>query len=360
VNERFEFARSKLNRVVVEAIVTRLGMGPRVRSSKRNRTAEAACLASVAVCLTLATSITATVVGTSRPAGADEISDLQAEAAQVSQQLLYEQLQVSSYEEQYAMAEAKLEEDVEQIDQTEQQIVQDDQRIEWDRILLREQAILDYTTSGSTPGSVQQLFGGNEKTAAAQTVYERVASDNVLTRVDALRGAENLLHVAENSLQAQRAQDQVLTDQKATLTQDAENTQAQLESLQSQISTQLAAAIAEQQAEEAAEAAAARAASSGGNGASYAGDGNLPAFLVCARQAESSGNYDAISPSGTYMGAFQFSQSTWDEAADMAGMPQLVGVAPNDASPSDQNALAIALYNADGEQPWYDPCRAGF
>jgi peptidoglycan hydrolase CwlO-like protein len=336
-------------------------MGPRVRSSKRNRTADAVCLGVVVVCLTLATAITATVVGFSRPAGADEISNLQAEAAQVSQQLLYEQLQVSSYQEQYAMAEAKLEQDVEQIDQTEQQIFQDDQRIAWDRVLLRQQAILDYTTSGSTPGSVQQLFGGDEKTAAAQTVYERVATDNVLTRVDALRDAENLLHVAETTLDAERAQDQVLTDQKAALTQDAENTQAQLETLRSQISTQLAAAIAEQQAEEAAEAAAAaRAASSGGTGASSAGNSNLPAFLVCARQAESSGNYDAISPSGTYMGAFQFSQSTWDEAADMAGMPQLVGVPPNEASAADQNALAIALYDADGEQPWYDPCRAGY
>jgi hypothetical protein len=58
------------------------------------------------------------------------------------------------------------------------------------------------------------------------------------------------------------------------------------------------------------------------------------------------------------MGAFQFSQSTWNEAAQLAGLPGLVGVPPNDASKADQDTLAIALYDADGEQPWYDPCRS--
>jgi hypothetical protein len=78
---------------------------------------------------------------------------------------------------------------------------------------------------------------------------------------------------------------------------------------------------------------------------------------VCVLQAESGGDYQAVSPTGGYMGGFQFSQTTWNHAATLAGLPTLVGVAPYNASPGDQNALAIALYNADGEQPWYDPCR---
>ena len=75
-------------------------------------------------------------------------------------------------------------------------------------------------------------------------------------------------------------------------------------------------------------------------------------------QAESGGNYGAVSPSGTYMGAFQFSQPTWNEAAQLAGLPQLIGVPPNQASKADQDTVAIALYNADGEQPWLDGCQA--
>jgi hypothetical protein len=57
------------------------------------------------------------------------------------------------------------------------------------------------------------------------------------------------------------------------------------------------------------------------------------------------------------MGAFQFSQSTWNKAAQLAGLPGLIGVPPNLASKADQDTLAVALYALDGQQPWYDPCR---
>jgi hypothetical protein len=83
----------------------------------------------------------------------------------------------------------------------------------------------------------------------------------------------------------------------------------------------------------------------------------LNTFLSCVVQAESGGNYQAVSPTGLYMGAFQFAQQTWNVAAGLAGIPTLVGVPPYQASMRDQDLLAIALYNADGEQPWYDPCR---
>jgi hypothetical protein len=59
------------------------------------------------------------------------------------------------------------------------------------------------------------------------------------------------------------------------------------------------------------------------------------------------------------MGGFQFSQPTWNEAVQMAGMPQLVNVPPNQATPAQQDAAAIALYNADGQQPWNDRCATG-
>jgi hypothetical protein len=75
-------------------------------------------------------------------------------------------------------------------------------------------------------------------------------------------------------------------------------------------------------------------------------------------QQESGGNYAAVSPDGTYMGGFQFSQATWNQAAELAGMPQLVNVPPNEATPAEQDDLAIALYNADGQQPWNDSCRS--
>jgi hypothetical protein len=88
-------------------------------------------------------------------------------------------------------------------------------------------------------------------------------------------------------------------------------------------------------------------------------DPSLPPFLRCVLQVESGGNYAAVSPDGNYMGGFQFSQATWNQAAGLAGMPQLVNVPPNQATPAQQDDLAIALYQADGQQPWNDSCRNG-
>ena len=78
----------------------------------------------------------------------------------------------------------------------------------------------------------------------------------------------------------------------------------------------------------------------------------LPPFLQCVVQAESGGNYGAVSPNGEYMGAFQFSQSTWNMAAQAAGLPYLVGVPPNRATKAEQDTVAVTLYSLDGEQPW--------
>jgi len=78
-------------------------------------------------------------------------------------------------------------------------------------------------------------------------------------------------------------------------------------------------------------------------------------FLVCTRTRESSGVYTAVNPGG-YYGAYQFSQPTWDVAANHAGMPQLIGVRPDTASPWDQDQLAWVLYEWQGSGPWGGLC----
>jgi hypothetical protein len=81
-------------------------------------------------------------------------------------------------------------------------------------------------------------------------------------------------------------------------------------------------------------------------------------FLVCTRRHESdtSGGYAAVSSSGTYRGAYQFSQSTWNSTAARAGRPDLVGVDPSTAAPADQDFLALSLYSWQGAQPWGGRC----
>ncbi len=76
------------------------------------------------------------------------------------------------------------------------------------------------------------------------------------------------------------------------------------------------------------------------------------------RRCESGGNYGAVSRTGRYRGAYQFSQSTWDRIAS-ARYPHLVGIDPAAAAPADQDAMAIALYEIQGPGAW-PVCRTAF
>lgn len=73
--------------------------------------------------------------------------------------------------------------------------------------------------------------------------------------------------------------------------------------------------------------------------------------LAALRQCESGGNYGAVSPGGTYRGAYQFSQSTWDAVASRH-FSFLVGDDPAATTPARQDAMARALYSEAGRSPW--------
>jgi len=79
-------------------------------------------------------------------------------------------------------------------------------------------------------------------------------------------------------------------------------------------------------------------------------------FLTCVRLRESGGNYSAVNPAGPYLGAYQFSQTTWNGAANHGGLGNLVGVPPNVATPYDQDNVAWILYQWQGAGPWGGSC----
>jgi hypothetical protein len=79
-------------------------------------------------------------------------------------------------------------------------------------------------------------------------------------------------------------------------------------------------------------------------------------FLTCTRTRESGANYAAVNPAGPYLGAYQFSQATWDGGANHAGRLELVGVPPNTASQYDQDDVAWAIYQWRGKAPWGNLC----
>jgi hypothetical protein len=366
--------------------------------------------------LSLVTAITVSVVVLPRPGAADQVSDLRAQAAQIANDLVLEQLQIGTYQQQYDVDVAKVQRDQAEIASSEAQIQADINRVGRDHHRLQAEAVWAYINSDPKLNGTQALFepNQNQNRALARAQYEDVAGGDITLTIDALHVDETRLRAERATLEEQEAQDQATTNQETTLSNAAHRTEVQLESKQSEITGRLGVAVAQQQAAQAAAAAAAvRAAQAaaaaaaattttspptsrttqaapapqsappapqpalsapqpappapqpappapstapqGGGGSS--GDPSLPPFLQCVLQAESGGNYGAISPGGTYMGGFQFSQSTWNAAASLAGMPQLINVPPNQASPAEQDDLAIALYGADGEQSWNDRCR---
>lgn len=327
-----------------------------------------ACVRAIC-CLGVAAVFGATLLGPVAPANADAVSNLQAEAAQLSQQMLLEQLQIASDQQQQASDLAAVAADDAALQATEVRIVATRHRIDADMADLRTAAVKAYVSGGTTQGTMS-LFE-LQTTQGATDLYDQVMTGNLSAAVDHLQTDRRALR-AEQATQTRVAAAAEQAESQATIElTDADTKQEALQAQKTQVTGQLAAAIQAQAAqEEAAALAAASAAPTGTSAAGQAasgvaapapaGGGAVPplnSFLACVVKAESGGDYHAVSPTGQYMGAFQFSQPTWNEAARLAGIPSLVGVRPNDASPADQDLLAIALYNADGEQPWYDPCR---
>jgi hypothetical protein len=290
------------------------------------------------------------------------------QAEVISQELVLDQLQIDAYQQQYSVATEKVAADTQALAQVGQQIGGDEHQIEVDTGQVRQLAIRSYMNGGGElSGSDGVLFIGNEEVAQVANEYEAIALGNIESALDRLSADQRTLQAHRATLQLEQAQDQQDLALQATYLGQATSTQNFMESVQHQVTGQLATAVAVQAAVQASTATAAVAgaekaagqSSETGTTAAAGSDPVLNPYLQCVVRAESRGDYGAVSPNGLYMGAFQFSQPTWNMAARAAGRPGLVGVRPNLASKADQDAVAVALFALDGEQPWLgDRCRA--
>jgi hypothetical protein len=129
----------------------------------------------------------------------------------------------------------------------------------------------------------------------------------------------------------------------------------QLEEVVAFVDSVIAEENARAQAE--AEAAAARAAASRQVVRSTPSTSSNGGVLECIKQRESGGNYGVYNSQGSgAAGAYQFMPSTWNSIAASTGRSDLVGVDPAQASASDQDAMAAALYQQQGTAPWGGAC----
>ena len=75
---------------------------------------------------------------------------------------------------------------------------------------------------------------------------------------------------------------------------------------------------------------------------------NFDCFKSCTTGRESHGDYGAVSSSGTYRGAWQFDQRTWEANGGFGD--------PAAATPAQQDAVAYNTWLASGSQPWGGRC----
>lgn len=86
--------------------------------------------------------------------------------------------------------------------------------------------------------------------------------------------------------------------------------------------------------------------------------GDVDCFLSCTRahESDSAGGYGAVSPGGTYRGAYQFDAGTWRGAVSRAGHDEYADVPVDQVPPDVQDAAAIQLYGERGTAPWGGRC----
>ncbi len=313
---------------------------------------------------------TAVVAAPAPRAGADPVTSLRQRATVLSQQLVLEQLQVGVARQQASVASARLAQDAASIARLDAQLAADRQQVASATAAARAQALDDYMGAGTASAEALALMlSGGGQAQQDFTEYQSIAVGNIAVSLDRLHAAESELIAQQAVLQSVQASDQAALDARTNALRQAKADASALAASQAQVTGQLAAAVAQQ--------AAARRAAIGTRAGAPAGPpapapvasgpsgppgANLPdpalnPYLQCVVRVESGGNYGAVSPNGLYMGAFQFSQPTWNAAALAAGLPSLVGVPPNTASKAAQDTLAVTLFALDGQQPWVDSCR---
>ena len=315
------------------------------------------------------------MVAVERPplAGADQVGSLTSQARTISQELVQEELEANAYQQQYSVASAQVAADQRAIAATQVEVKSDRAQIAKRMRQVQRLAIASYVLNGAvSSASGASLFAENVTTVQSANEYATITIGNLNEAVDQLHSAQRNVQNTLVVLVRQSDRDRAEQTAKATyLAQsnidgqpDGDGASAS-QGAAGQAVAQQNAALGQAAAAAVATAQKATVTRSGGTAPStYSeprGRSSFPStttdpalnpFLQCVVQAESGGDYQAVSPNGLYMGAFQFSQATWNYAAQAAGLGNLVGVPPNQATKAEQDTVAVALYALDGERPW--------
>lgn len=183
-------------------------------------------------------------------ASADQLSNAQAKAAQIAQEIQTTGQQIDALDQKYEGAQAHKASLDQQITVTEGKIAKTKVSVAKDRATLRKVAVHAYLSDGSS-ASQNPLFAGNETQAEAAKVFNRVAEGDLGTAVAVLHTAQTQLNAQESTL---RTQDQQAA-QAVTVANDAfqraQALEAQQQGALDQVKGQIATLVAQQQQAEA-------------------------------------------------------------------------------------------------------------
>jgi len=187
------------------------------------------------------------LISAPQPAGASQIGDLQARAAQLEQQITAETQQIGILGERFDQAEGQISTLNGQIQDTKDQIATDNQRVADDQANLRTVAINSYISDGSD-ALANPLFASSQKNFAAQQEYSQVATGNLGVAVADLHTAKTQLTAAEASLSSQDQQAHADANAASQAEATANQQQAALNADLGQVKGQLGVLVAQAEA----------------------------------------------------------------------------------------------------------------
>ncbi len=156
--------------------------------------------AAVAVAFIAGSTLTST-----RPANADQLQSAQAQAAQIAAQIQAQGDKLAVLSEQYDQDQIRVQQLDQQVNQTQAQVAQTKTQVANEQSALRQLAIADYTSGGTSTGLEQLFTPGGERSAAVQE-YQQVASASVSGAIDRLNQSDSVLSAQESGLQTTQSE----------------------------------------------------------------------------------------------------------------------------------------------------------
>ncbi|HEY1830689.1 MAG TPA: NlpC/P60 family protein [Acidimicrobiales bacterium] len=297
-----------------------------------------------------------------RPAGADQISQDRAKAAQIEAALTQAQATMSTLSQQYDAASDHLKSIQSSIASTKATITSDKTLVSKDRVSLSKAAIANYVSGGSAGTG----FFENNKTQGVALAYSQVAEGDINLAVSNLHTAENTLNAEESQLQGQQASAQT----EVNAEQAAVQQNAAVESQQQQALNQETGAIAnlvaqqQQQQEQAAQRTAVATIQRATGGATLAGlsqaappptaAGGAGAVQAARSQIGVPYRWGGEDPKGSSDPGFDCSGLTaWSWGQVGVGLPHYSGSQMSDSAPvplSDLQPGDLLFYGPGGSE----------